>query len=564
MALTISDLVDELIEIQRSEKRPQRKIRALVRELSEETITGSLTVQSVAQTVAYTRVQELRDGNTIKCDLPETDYSLELQLHTDIKVQKGSTLTVSFELDKFDGYSRVVFAHQAGPFVPDTGKEDPAAQSDILPQDSESKPDLPASPPPSTAKHSPESADPLAAFRAEALATLSQTISFGTPDTTEDEARLKQLQEDSRKHLDELTRRADSLTTDFNREETVGKAVTASASDSPPSKDIAGNDSNNRSTKEPIPIATEPPDTTTGKTSIPNVDVKDDTLETKTAAKSDSQPLTAKPIEASKVADTHAPASDNLDALLRDALGESDKPVTLQLLSSIVSLQTGIPANVVAHAQQAMWSQLSTPNTFGEGKDTYRFPLLGTFQVRTNGGDISLDFYSNEIDTISNAEINENVDYSQAREYVKTNSGPLIARHAFTLALSTAAAIGIKKAHGYMTVYRTILLLLRIIGKGSRRIRIEEVGEFFPSIIVGAKAYRFRVYPTLLRATSSAFKDATVFLSKPGEAQARFENMAGTSSGNSTASNSSGVGCLLLAGILITVALVAIAVTITP
>ena len=121
MALTLSDLVDELIEIQRSEKRPQRKIRALVRELSEETITGSLTVQSVAQTVAYTRVQELRDGNTIKCDLPETDYSLELQLHTDIKVQKGSTSTFSFELDKFDGYSRVVFAHQAGPFVPDTG-----------------------------------------------------------------------------------------------------------------------------------------------------------------------------------------------------------------------------------------------------------------------------------------------------------------------------------------------------------------------------------------------------------------------------------------------------------
>jgi len=564
MALTLSDLVDELIEIQRSEKRPQRKIRALVRELSEETITGSLTVQSVAQTVAYTRVQALRDGNTIKCDLPQTDYSLELQLHTDIKVQKGSTSTFSFELDKFDGYSRVVFAHQAEPYVLDTGKEDPAAQSDILPQDSESKPALPASPPPSTANHSPELADPLAAFRAEALATLSQTISFGTPDTTEDEARLKQLQEDSRKHLDELTQQADSHAKDNLREETVEKPAPALASDSPHSKNIAEKDSNNRSTKEAIPIATDLTETTTGKTSQPKADVTDETLETKTAAKSDSPAQTAKPIEASKVADTHAPASENLEALLRDALGESDKPVTLQLLSSIVSLQTGIPADVVAHAQQAMWSQLSTPNTFGEGKDTYRFPLLGTFQVRTNGGDISLDFYSTEIDTISNAEINENVDYSQARKYVKTNSGPLIARHAFTLALSTAAAIGIKKAHGYMTVYRTIILLLRIIGKGSRRIRIEEVGEFFPSIIVGAKAYRFRVYPTLLRATSSAFKDATVFLSKPGEAQARFEHMARTASGNSTASSSSGVGCLILAGILITVALVAIAVAITP
>ena len=563
MALPLSDLVDELIEIQRSEKRPQRKIRALVRELSEETITGSLTVQSVAQTVAYTRVQALRDGNTIKCDLPETDYSLELQLHADIQVQNGSTSTFSFVLDKFDGYSRVVFAHQVGPYVPDTGKEDPADHSDISHQDSESRPDPPASQPLSTSARAPESADPLAAFRAEALATLSQTISFGTPDTTEDEARLKQLQEDSRKHLDELTQRADSHAKDNLREETVEKPAKALASDSPHSKDIAEKDSNNRSTKEAIPIATDLTDTTTEKTSKPKVDVTDETLETKTAAKRDSQPQTAKPMEASKPADTPAPVSDNLEALLRDALGESDKPVTLQLLSSIVSLQTGIPADVVAHAQQAMWSQLSTPNTFGEGKDTYRFPLLGTFQVRSNGGDISLDFYSNEIDTISNAEINEKVDYSQAREYVKTNSGPLIARHAFTLALSTAAAIGIKKAHGYMTVYRTILLLLRIIGKGSRRIRIEEVGEFFPSMIVGAKAYRFRVYPTLLRATSSAFKDATVFLSKPVVAQARFDH-GPDASDNLANSTSSGIGCLLLAGMLITIALVAIASTITP
>ena len=127
MALTLSDLVDELIEIQRTEKRPQREIQRLVRELREETITGSLTVKSVAKTVAYTRVKELRDGNTIKCDLPETNYSLELQLHADVNVQKGNTAPFSFALDKFDGYSRVFFAHEVETPVPDTAKEDDMA-----------------------------------------------------------------------------------------------------------------------------------------------------------------------------------------------------------------------------------------------------------------------------------------------------------------------------------------------------------------------------------------------------------------------------------------------------
>jgi len=563
MALTLPDLVDALIEIQSSEKRPQRTIRALVRELSGEPITGNLTVNSVAQTVAYTRVKALRDGNTIKCKLPETDFSLELQLHADVNAQKGTTAPFSFELDKFDGYSGVFFAHQVEDFTPETSKEERVDRNDTASQETDTNSDLPASSPPSSPPPTPESKDPLAAFRAEALATLSQTISFGTPDTTEDKARLKQLQEDSRRHLDALTQRADSHTKDSLGDAIVDRPNTASASISPQPVETAGNASNNSATDEPVPDETHLTDDAVAERSTPNVAVEDGQLETKAAATSESHTQNAQPIAASQPVATPAAVAKDLGDLLNDALGDSDKPITLQLLSAIVSLQTGIPVESVAAAQQAMWSQLSTPNTFGQGKDSYRFPLLGTFQVRKNGGDISLDFSSSEIDTIANAEVNDTVDFNQARECVKTSSGPLIARHAFTLALSTAAVIGIKKAHSYMVVYRTILLLLRIIGKGSRRIRIEEVGEFFPSIISGAKAYRFRVYPTLLRATSSAFKDATVFLSKPGKAQTRFDH-GPDGQEHLTASSSSGVGCLLLAGILIAVALVAIAATITP
>ena len=61
------------------------------------------------------------------------------------------------------------------------------------------------------------------------------------------------------------------------------------------------------------------------------------------------------------------------------------------------------------------------------------------------------------------------------------------------------------------------------MAKGERRIRIDEVGEFFPSILSGQEAYRFRAYPSLLRATSSAFKDSIAFLSTSGEAQNQFD-----------------------------------------
>ena len=64
------------------------------------------------------------------------------------------------------------------------------------------------------------------------------------------------------------------------------------------------------------------------------------------------------------------------------------------------------------------------------------------------------------------------------------------------------------------------------MGKGERRIRIDEVGEFFPSILSGNEAYRFRAYPALLRTTSSAFKDSIAFLSTTGAAQARFDTFS--------------------------------------
>ena len=109
--------------------------------------------------------------------------------------------------------------------------------------------------------------------------------------------------------------------------------------------------------------------------------------------------------------------------------------------------------------------------------------------------------------------------------------------------------MGLQQAQSYLTIYRTILLILRILAKGKRRIRIDDVGEFFPSIVAGSEAYRFRAYPTLLRATSSAFKDATVFMSRRGEAQERFDSPSETTTPQNSEMDLK--GCLFLLALII-------------
>ena len=552
MALTLSDLVEELNEITLTERRPQRKFNSLIREIANEPITGKLTIDSVTQTVAYTRVKSLRDGKTIKCALPQTDYTLELQVHAAEDVQKGTNAVFTFALDKFDGYSLVFYAHQVELIAADSATKKDIVQSKTPPQDPNSTTGTPV-----VSKHSspnlpPKVEDPLAVFRAEALAILSKDAAKEITDTSQDQALLKQLQDESRQHLVELTRRAESHAKEDLREldSESPQAVTntsSSGSDQGVNAPTKSPISSQAVSNQTIPADDDILDSTNHTEHVDNLksEVKASTNPTSTPT-----PETPNPPSKEKTA---PPAPPNLDELLGEALGESDVPVNLELLSTIVSLQTGIPVATVAEAQKHMWMAISSPTTFGEGKSRYRFPLLGEFLVRKNGGDISLDFSSNEIETIASAKVNESVDYKQAAKYVETNSGPLIARHALALGLGTASAMGIQKAHSYMVVYRTVLLLLRIIGKGTRRIRIEDVGEFFPSMISGAKAYRFRVYPALLRATSSAFKDATVFLSNPGEAQKRFDEQPLTPNKSSELSPA-GVGCVLLVGLFFAIA----------
>ena len=90
----------------------RRKINSLVREIGNEPITGNLTIESVTTTVAYTRIKTLRDGKTIKCALPQSDYTLEVQIHAEEDVREGESSVFTFALDKFDGFSLVFYAHQ--------------------------------------------------------------------------------------------------------------------------------------------------------------------------------------------------------------------------------------------------------------------------------------------------------------------------------------------------------------------------------------------------------------------------------------------------------------------
>ena len=555
MAFPFAELLTEIQHLAIHKKRPEREIRNFVRELSKRTITGSLKIASVAKTIAYTKRHTLRDGNTIKSVIPETDYIIELQLDADERVEQGGEVTCMFCLYKFDGYSKTLYGHQI--------ESEASTQPD--PVNSKNKAFEAANIPGSTSL-STESSDPLDRYQAEAFAKLSQDGPDVSFDTSYEEEMLAKLQLEAEQRFAELNNEVGEATfesqADANNE--ISPASTAKTktidsvfSEAKPNTLLEPKLPEERSTPAPrgpnpdnISRADPPQEDTTPET--------DGTNHSPHISKPSTVPLPGQsptqkgqPQEetASNATDSDTDKVPILDDLIEEALGDSEPPITLKLLSAIVSGQTGIPVDTVNTIQKAMWTHLSSPATFGEGKATYKFPLLGKFTVRKDSENVSLDFASSKIEQIADATINESVTFEQAKQLVETDTGPQIARHVLPLALTTAASMGLQQAQSYLTIYRTILLILRILAKGKRRIRIDDVGEFFPSIVAGSEAYRFRAYPTLLRATSSAFKDATVFMSRRGEAQERFDSPSETTTPQNSEMDLK--GCLFLLALII-------------
>lgn len=556
MAFPLTDLVDEISTLSKSQKRPDREVRSFIRELSGSSFTGTLNVGSVTKTIAYTKRQELRDGNTIKAVIPETDYTIELRVAADVQVEKGGDVTCTFCLYKFDGYTKTIHAYQL-----ETEPPEESLNTDINVKEAE------AADSPSTTTTSSDVVDPLAKFQAEALATLSQDDTNVTSDTSLEEDLLNKLQREAEQRLVQLNE-------DFDETIIASGGEVAAQTDSDIPESIEAIDEPPAETE---PVTSDLPEPTAAvnkpesKNQEPNTNSESERSEKDndsptsgetipTPSKAKAVPIKqpkqdagkqAKKVPKSPANDAGTDSNDEalLDELTQEALGGSDAPITLDLLSAIVSIQTGIPVDTVHSIQKTMWTHISTPSTFGEGKATYKFPLLGKFTVRQDSENVSLDFASTQVDDIAKATIDETIGFEKAKQLANSNSGPLIARHVVPLALTTASSLGLQQAQAYLTIYRTILLMLRILAKGERRIRIDDVGEFFPSIVAGSEAYRFRAYPTLLRATSSAFKDASVFLSKRGEAQDRFD----ATSEDVTPQNSDSAlkGCLTILAIII-------------
>ena len=497
MAADIEILFQRLQQANSAEKRPDRAIRDYVRSITKTPFSGPLTVARLSKTIAYAKRPELRNGHTAKVSVPKTDITLEIQLFENHQAEAQTQTKVTVSVLKYDGYSKTLFAQQ-----------EPWQEIEKVIAEPELNTDTNAS----IAVRLPPKI--LAKFQAEAMANLSSHDTNVVSDTSEEEKLLSQMQLDAANALAGLTSHLDRQI-ESGKDDLPAETVAESTPDHFPHENETQSLAD--TTIEDFEANATPPE----QEATPN---RDETSHEEQAQPEKPTPVENTPVpmiepEPAQVADTSdSKQQATLDDLMALALGDDQKPVTQDLFSAIVSLQTGIPKNTVAQIQNAMWLTLSSPETFGRGKASYKFPLLGNFTVHKHDGEFNLDFASSDISSIEAAKINEEVNFEQAKEHVESKSGPLVARHAFALALATAASLGVGQAKTYQTVYRSILLLLRIFGKGERRVRIEEIGEFFPSVIAGSAAYRFRAYPTFIRATSAAFKDAVAFASKPGEA----------------------------------------------
>lgn len=533
MAADIEILFQRLQQANSAEKRPDRAIRDYVRSITKSPFSGQLTVARLSKTIAYAKRPELRNGHTAKVSVPKTDITLEIQLFENHEAEPQTQTKVTVSVLKYDGYSKTLFAQQEPWQEIEEGTAEPKLNTNTN----------------ASIADSPSAEDPLAKFQEEALANLSSHDTNVVSDTSEEEKLLAQMQLDAANALAGLTSNLDRQI--------------ESGNDDLPAETV------DESTPDHFPHENQPrslDDTTTGdlEANAPPTEQEPTPNRDETSHEEQGQAekptfveytpgpmIEPEPAQVNETSDSKQQAT--LDDLMALALGDDQKPVTQDLFSAIVSLQTGIPKNTVAQIQNAMWLTLSSPETFGKGKASYKFPLLGNFTVHKHDGEFNLDFASSDISSIEGAKINEEVNFEQAKEHVESKSGPLIARHAFALALATAASLGVGQAKTYQTVYRSILLLLRIFGKGERRVRIEEIGEFFPSVIAGSPAYRFRAYPTFIRATSAAFKDAVAFASKPGEAQLEFENKQSGRINKSEPQRETNAakGCLIFAAIII-------------
>jgi len=542
MAFPLTDLTSEITNLTKSSKRPEREIRNFIRELTDCAFTGTLTVESVTKTIAYTKRKDLRDGNTIKAIIPKTECTIALQVSSDMPVEPESDVTCTFRIDKFDGYTHTIHAYQLESEAPEGALKRTAGKeaSDAAGKNVEADLNNP-------------NADPLEKFQTEALAALSRDDTNVNSDTSREEDLLAQLQLEAEQQLKQLTEDVSE-----NIRENTDEPVTID--ESPPTElqaDAASNnleypplDAEEIESKQQSEATSNQADKVSPTGNANNSESLTASINENTTKESSQSgnhgPVNAanngdlsEQVDSPQTIDARAntgseptpDAADNreeagLEELTKEALGNSDSPITLDLLSRIVALQTGVPTKTVSAIQKAMWTQISNPTTFGDGQSMYRFPLLGKFTVRKNLDEMSLDFVSSNINEIADADIDDSITFDEAQQLVQADSGPLIARHVVPLALNTAGSLGMQQAQTYLTIYRTILLFLRIMAKGERRIRIDEVGEFFPSIFSGNKAYRFRAYPALLRATSSAFKDSIVFLSTTGEAQDKFDSIS--------------------------------------
>ena len=335
MAADIEILFQRLQQANSAEKRPDRAIRDYVRSITKTPFSGPLTVARLSKTIAYAKRRELRNGNTAKVSVPKTDITLEIQLFENHQAEAQTQTKVTVSVLKYDGYSKTLFAQQ-----------EPWQEIEKAIAEPELNTDTNAS-----IAHSPSTEDPLAKFQAEAMANLSSHDTNVVSDTSEEEKLLSQMQLDAANALAGLTSHLDRQI-ESGKDDLPAETVAESTPDHFPHENETQSLAD--TTIEDFEANATPPE----QDATPN---RDETSHEEQAQPEKPTPVENTPVpmiepEPAQVADTSdSKQQATLDDLMALALGDDQKPVTQDLFSAIVSLQTGIPKNTVAQIQNAMW-----------------------------------------------------------------------------------------------------------------------------------------------------------------------------------------------------------------
>ncbi|MBT4693597.1 MAG: hypothetical protein HOB73_09655 [Planctomycetaceae bacterium] len=214
---------------------------------------------------------------------------------------------------------------------------------------------------------------------------------------------------------------------------------------------------------------------------------------------------------------------NDLDQIRREILSNQQKPIEQNVFAEVIALQTGVSVVKVREIQKQLWHAILSPSMFGTQRDVFNFFPFGDFRLLRNRNLVNMDFKSAPVKALAEHAAVEKYPHSNFDGSDAESSHPPIATHAIRIAATVAPIVGLSPPVTYDVIFETLQLLLKVFGVGKRRIRFQDVGEFFPVVLRGTLQYHFRPYRPLVRFATESFRAIISLAEQEGEGQLAFE-----------------------------------------